>query len=130
MRVIYQNKTLNTASGRPSGDTNNNSPKIKKVPAKRIAIETNNAPTSPSGLAASLAGRANGRCAAAVTPKNPTPAMANHKLLPGAPMLAAARCALLASATITAAAIKPQAETPGRSAAAVEDDVDEPGMKR
>lgn len=86
MSVIYQNKTLKTASGRLSDDKFKMIPNIKNVPAKRIAIEIIK---GTSGAVAD--GRHATACEPAVTIKKATPVIANQAVSAGVTQRAASK---------------------------------------
>ncbi|HBJ36340.1 MAG TPA: hypothetical protein DDZ51_16630 [Planctomycetaceae bacterium] len=87
MSVIYQNKTLRTASGRLSGDKFKMIPNIKKVPANRIAIEI------IKGTSGALAdGRHANACETAVTIKKATPVIANQAVSAGVTQRTVSAC--------------------------------------
>lgn len=103
--VIYQNKTLNTASLRPSGASSNRTPSTAKVPDRRIAIDNITAVSAASGAAPGAGGRASATCEIIVTANKAIPLRANHVVSAATPRLTAIACkpqAITTSAVPTA----------------------------
>jgi hypothetical protein len=85
--VIYQNKTLKTASGRLSGDKFKMIPNIKNVPAKRIAIEIIKGTSGAVGDGLQAI-----KCEPAVTNKKAIPVIANQAVSANVKTRTASRC--------------------------------------